>query len=216
MEQKQLQRNINISFQRGKKSSTPTGDIKYSLEDGFSVFDKISNTPTYWKTAKHEMYAKLQNLGPFQFFFTLSAADSRWDENFSSILVNQGINVEYEFNNKGEETTWIVLDNDEKMELRKYLKERTDKSTHELIRRNVTNATRNYNHRVKAFIQNIIMNKNNPMAVKYYSTKVEFQGRGAAHNHGVLWVDLDRMEMFVENDDKIWCNIHDVLENEVT
>ena len=54
------------------------------------------------------------------------------------------------------------------------------------------------------------------MSVKYYSTKVEFQGCGAAHNHGVLWVDLDRIEMFVENDDKIWCNIHDVLENEVT
>ena len=100
------------------------------------------------------------------------------------------------------------------MELREYLKEKTDKSTHELIRRNVTNATRNYNHRVKGFIQNIVMNKNNPMAVKYYSTKVEFQGRGAAHNHGVLWVDLDKMEMYVENDDKIWCNIDDVLEKE--
>jgi hypothetical protein len=65
----------------------------YSLEDGFSVFDKISNTPSYWKTAKYEMLAKLENLGPFQFFFTVSSADSRWDENFSYILSSRGIKV---------------------------------------------------------------------------------------------------------------------------
>jgi hypothetical protein len=32
------------------------------------------------------MLAKLDNLGPFHFFFTLSCADRRWEENFSSIL----------------------------------------------------------------------------------------------------------------------------------
>ena len=88
LEKKQLQRNINVSFSRGKKSITPAGEKTYRLEDGFSVFDKISNTPSYWKTAKYEMQAKLENLGPFQFFFTLSCADSRWDENFSPILRN--------------------------------------------------------------------------------------------------------------------------------
>ena len=100
LEKKQLQRNINVSFNRGKKSITPTGDKMYSLEDGFSVFDKISNTPSYWKTAKYEMQAKLENLGPFQFFFTLSCADSRWDENFSSILRSLGVSVKYEFDSE--------------------------------------------------------------------------------------------------------------------
>ena len=47
LEKKQLQRNINVSFNRGKKSITPSGKKTYSLEDGFSVFDKISNTPSY-------------------------------------------------------------------------------------------------------------------------------------------------------------------------
>ena len=96
LEKKQLQRNINVSFNRGKKNIAPTGEKTYSLEDGFSVFDKISNTPSYWKTAKYEMQAKLENLGPFQFFFTLSCADSRWDENFSSILRNLGVSVKYQ------------------------------------------------------------------------------------------------------------------------
>ena len=65
LEKKQLQKNINVSFQRGRKTVLPTGQNSYSLEDGFSVFDKISNTPAYWKTAKYEMISKLENLGPF-------------------------------------------------------------------------------------------------------------------------------------------------------
>ena len=66
------------------------------------------------------------------------------------------------------------------------------------------NATRNYNHRVKSFINDIVMDKNNPMAVDYYSTKVEFQGRGAAHNHGVLWVNLRQMELYFEMKMEHW------------
>ena len=44
------------------------------------------------------------------------------------------------------------------------------------------------------------------MSVEYYSTKLEFQGRGAGHNHGVLWVDMDRMEMKIHDG----TNIHDI------
>ena len=38
------------------------------------------------------------------------------------------------------------------------------------------------------------MGKNNPMRVKYYTYRVEFQARGAGHIHGVLWLDMDRLE----------------------
>ena len=41
------------------------------------------------------------------------------------------------------------------------------------------------------------MSKGNPMCIKYYSYKVEFALRGAAHIHGVLWIDwknFDSME----------------------
>jgi hypothetical protein len=43
------------------------------------------------------------------------------------------------------------------------------------------------------------MNKNSDLSVKYFSTKLEFQGRGAGHNHGVLWVDLKKMELKINN-----------------
>ena len=103
-------------------------------------------------------------------------------------------------NNEGKET-----------ELRKYLETEVTESQHEIIRTNILNASRNYNNRVKAFIKEIVLDKSNPMAVKYYSTKVEFQGRGAAHNHGVLWVDVNRIELYLKNENGMCKNIEDII-----
>ena len=60
-------------------------------------------------------------------------------------------------------------------------------------------------------MKEIVMNKSNPMAVKYYSTKVEFQGRGAAHNHGVLWVDVNKIELYFKNENGACKDIEDIL-----
>ena len=62
---------------------------------------------------------------------------------------------------------------------------------------NVLTATRFFDHRVKKFISLIVMGSNNPMCVQYYTYKVEFQERGAGHIHGVLWLDLPKMETLV-------------------
>ena len=35
---------------------------------------------------------------------------------------------------------------------------------------------------------------NNPMKVRHITYRVEFQGRGAGHIHGVLWVDIEEIE----------------------
>ena len=56
------------------------------------------------------MIAKLENLGPFHLFWTLSSADSRWDENFSSILVDLGVSVHYSTNSDGDEETLVDVD----------------------------------------------------------------------------------------------------------
>ena len=63
--------------------------------------------------------------------------------------------------------------------IRDFIEKYVDKSNQELIRRNIFIASRNFNHRVKSFIQDIVRDKNNPMMVKHFSTKVEYQGRGA-------------------------------------
>ena len=78
--------------------------------------------------------------------------------------------------------------------LKDFLESQEDKSLHELIRGNVLLATRYFNHRVKVFISTIIMGRSNPMMVDYYSYKTEFQDRGAGHIHGVLWIQLHKLE----------------------
>ena len=77
IEKKQIQRNMGISFNRGTAKEDENGDTVYSLEDPFSVLENIKNTPRYWQKAKYELIARLENLGPFTFFFTLSCVDMR-------------------------------------------------------------------------------------------------------------------------------------------
>ena len=67
----------------------------HQLEDAFSVFDNVSGTVRYWQQKRYKVLAKLEQLGPFQFFFTLSCADKRWDENFVSILRQKGLHIIY-------------------------------------------------------------------------------------------------------------------------
>lgn len=43
---KSMQRNIDLSYVRGTRKATEYGNV-YSLEDGYSVFDNASNTPSF-------------------------------------------------------------------------------------------------------------------------------------------------------------------------
>ena len=191
IEKKQLQNNANISFSRGRKTRTEDGDQIYTLNDPYTVFDKVKNTPKYWQTYKYEMIAKLENLGAFQWFFTLSCADTRWDENFSSLLEGRGLKIEYNVSSDGTSTITVLPPGcQEPLTLDEYLKSEVNESMHEMIRTNVLNSTRNFQHRVDAFIREIIFGENNPMKIKHLSYKVEFQGRGAGHIHRVLWTNL--------------------------
>ena len=71
LEQRRLESNINISFMRGKSNAQG----QYSLDDAYSVLENAPGTPRYWQKKRHELIGKLENLGPFQLFFTLSCAE---------------------------------------------------------------------------------------------------------------------------------------------
>merc|ERR1711874_272451 len=217
VELRQLQRNINLSFTRGKRNQGDDGTCVYSIEDGFSVFDNISNTMRFWSKWRGESNAKLENEGAFQFFNTQSCADQRWDENFTSLLRdNPDIKIIFETNQEENDVDfakikvkntdetgkikWTYKDDhgNEKetkvVTLQEYLKKYMLESTHETIRKSVLNATRNFNHRVKAFYRHIVKGSSNRMSIGFYNYRIEFQDRGAGHVHGVLWVDFDAFE----------------------
>ena len=77
----------------------------------------------------------------------------------------------------------------------KFMKENVDARQHEIVRKNVLLATRNFNHRVQEFRKTVLFGANSPMRVRHISYRVEFQGRGAGHIHGVLWVDLKQVRV---------------------
>ena len=185
VEKNQIQRNINLAGIRGKKTITTNG-FCYQLQDGYRGLEGLKGTPKYWKTAKFEMLSKLDNFGAFQFFFTLSCADLRWNSNFSPILLDLGYKLIYSLE-KNESDTWVTkikAKKDEEVAWRdvEEVIENFDESKHELIRGNVVNSTRYFQNRVKQFLSKIVMNKDNPMCVRLYSYKTEFQQRGAGTN----------------------------------
>ena len=194
IEQKQLASKANISFMRGKKTVN-NGVNEYDLDDAFTVFEGVRNTPKYWQKVKYDMIAKLENIGPFHIFFTLSCGDTRYKENFSSFLSKNGYTVEYVTHKDGTTETRVRTRNGRNSKpLKTFLSEDVNESLHEMIRTNVLTASRNFQHRVNAFRNEILLGKNNPMHVKYVSYRVEFQGRGAAHIHGTLWLNLRKIE----------------------
>ena len=198
VEADRLRSNANLTGMRGRKIAGPGGHITYRLEDPCSVFEKIKGTPKYWQTVKYEMIAKLENIGPFQIFFTLTSGDLRWSANFTPVLEKQGAKIHYDVDPEGKETVTVEVkigNKISKIPWQQYLIEHVDEKMHDMMKRNVLLATRNFQHRVETFRKEVIFGRNNPMRVRHISYRVEFQGRGAAHIHGVLWLDMNEIEV---------------------
>ena len=107
------------------------------------------------------MIARLENHGPFAIFFTLSAGDMRFYENFTSHLDSK--NIRHEFID-GEEQVYV-----EDIPLKEYLTKHLD--VHEFIKKNILTSTLNFSNRLKSFFSNIVMAKSSPLKVKYYGYK---------------------------------------------
>ena len=200
IETNQIRRNITQAFTHGKQVTKAGGNVVFENHDAWTVLDDIKCTPRFWKKKKAELYAKLDNIGPFQWFFTLSCADKRWPATLFSVI--------QERDDVRKVVTELITDDDGytspktlihtttdawPVDLDVFM-ERLDMSLHEVIRQNVIEATRYFDFRVKAFVKEVVMGGANPMAIQFYSYRVEFQARGAAHIHGVLWADIDKLE----------------------
>ena len=197
-----LQSAMNICFRRGKISN---GKLT-NLENATTIFDNQPGSDQYWQKRRFDILAKMDQLGPFHFFFTLSCADKRWDEVFVAILRQEGLQIIYKpakqdnqdrdgrnpdgkFSYKKDDI--FVKEKDKEVPLRDFLK---DSELHEMIRKNVLTLTKIFDKRVRSFRDKIVMAPSNPIHAQYYHYRVEFQRRGAGHIHGVLWVDLEAIE----------------------
>jgi hypothetical protein len=110
------------------------------------------------------MIARLEQLGPFQFFFTLSCADKRWLENFAHIFELQGDCVKYSMVDGKPQITVNDIDINEHLET---------VNKHKLVQENILMITRNFDKRIQAFMKHIIMANTSPLQTKYYNYRVE-------------------------------------------
>ena len=185
-----LERNVRVAQVRGTKNQK--GGIN-QLNDPYRVLEASPGTPVFFRKKKQELIARLENLGPFHLFFTLSCGEKRYNENFTPFFNEIPELMNFKFRYIIEDGREIVEVNHENkwLELDDFLKNYYQ-TKHEFIKSHVLSQTLTFDHRVQQFIKNIMMNPCNGLPVKYYSYRVEFQLRGAAHIHGTIWVDFEK------------------------
>ena len=203
MERHQFEQRINLSCQRGTIENGGFNETK----DPMNVFDQIKGTPKFWQKKRREMVAKIAQLGPFQFFFTLSCADKRWAENFVSILNQLGHRVTFEksgsLDHIYDDPVTVLVDG---KPMQDFLESKYPQ-LHKLVKDNIYTITKVFDKRVHNFIKHIVLGKNAPMKARHYQYRIEFQSRGAGHTHGVLWLDLKELDSDFPGIKEIFKNI---------
>ena len=74
-----IERQISMSMSHGGLTTNEKGESTLiPSDDAINIFQKIPGTPAYWKVFRNELYGRLEQKGPFHWFFTLSCAEMRW------------------------------------------------------------------------------------------------------------------------------------------
>ncbi len=209
VEREQLEKNINLMVQKGQLRRGSDGSHIMTTTDNYAAFQNIRGSPKYFQTARNELLARVAQLGPFQFFFTLSCAEMRWPEILATLLQQRGHKVCCTDEQNLEYTV-------EGLPLEEFL-DQAKINRHDLFRNNIFTVTRMFDQRVKSFINHIFPTLSKQVPTDCYSYRIEYQMRGAAHVHGVLWLDAQAMEFYkipnsnLYNSEKICDLIDDVV-----
>ena len=102
----------------------------------------------------------------------------RWSSNFTPELEKMDCKIHYNVDHCGKQnvTVEVKIDGENvEMPWQDYLKSYVEEGKHQMMKRNVLLATRNFNHRVEAFRQNVIFGPNNMMRAHHISTGWSFE-----------------------------------------
>ena len=204
LERHLLESNISVAGQKGKVDKGPDG-TKIMCNNALDIFGKIPGTPQYWKTYRNELFARMEQLGPFHFFFTLSCAEMRWAEVTTAILQYNGLidKIIYETGWENNEDkikihfkSWENGESTKVQSLKNFKAEQKDR--HRFYKDHFLLITRIFDNRIKAFISHILMANE---SVEHYSYRIEFQVRGLPHLHGVFWLNESKLLKFKRGDE---------------
>jgi hypothetical protein len=135
-------------------------------EDYKSFMREIRSSPEYWLNKKKTLFAMIRQLGQPTLFLTMAPAEIDWPEL---------LNILIKLNKKN--TTIDQMTRKEKIDL---------------IASDPVTTARYYDNR-NSELMKYVLNKNagpfceHPIVDHYY--RIEFQGRGSPHNHGLYWLE---------------------------
>ena len=151
-------------------------------DEAMRFMQPIRGTPAYWSTAQKDLFAMLRQLGIPTWFCSFSAAEYRWNEILSSIMLHMNDN------RNPSDLDW------------------SEKS--EILRSNPVTVARMFEHRFHVFQKNVIMSPAKPIGnIVDFFVRVEFQQRGSPHMHCLYWVE--NAPKLDEDSDETICNFID-------
>lgn len=124
-----------------------------------SMNSKLRGSSPYWYLRSRELTDMINQLGVPHLFFTFSAADLQWPE------IYKKLDPDFDYDNSSNE---LIYKRRLKI-LRKYPKEFAIQ----------------FHFRFKIFFEKIFLKRYNIIDYWY---RIEFQGRGSPHVHGVAWI----------------------------
>ena len=154
---------------KGKLSGNGKEFMTTLEADLMNIFREILNTPSYWRKMRNEIFARMEQLGPFHFFFTLSCAEHKWDEVKASLLQLEGKNVTFEFDEGNEQPRILV----EGLPLEVFAAD-NPQLIKDLYKTKFIHVTRLFDDRLKAF-KKIYLESGD---IAHYCYRIEFQARG--------------------------------------
>ena len=221
MERYALERQIDMSMLNVTMDTTDDNNIKVvPSDDKFSIFQSIPGTPAYWKKFRNEIYARMEQLGPFHLFYTLSCAELRWPSVLAEVLKqieNDNIEICYPDSNWDGKADSIIVktsaevgdsimqfweSNQQSLNLpelkpdinltvyQKWYLKQKKMSMTDLVKDHFILITRIFDKRVKDFHTEVLKKK----GIVNYVYRVEFQMRGLPHIHGVAWMDKENIK----------------------
>ena len=164
-----VENSISVSTQKGTLETGPDGTKIMQCKNAFDIFTKIPGTPSYWKQYRNEIFARMEQLGPFHFFFTLSCAEMKWSDVSTAILHSKGgiEKIVYLKDWEYDDNLILVVKTDgTEIPLPEYMKK---EGNSKFYKDEFLLITRIFDNRVKAFISHILMANAD---VEHYSYRI--------------------------------------------
>eukprot|EP00111_Clytia_hemisphaerica_P014081 TCONS_00041443-protein len=171
-----LNNSINTALKKIQTEGLTAGQLSQNFKEtisnlvandnAYSFMNNLKGTPAYWKRLLYEVLAMVKQLGLPTFFHTLSCADLKWPE-IVDIIQKM----------KGKEMT------EDQIRALSYM-ERT-----QILQSNPVVLARHFQYRLECYFKHIIAKGALGGKLKHHVIRIEFQARGSAHAHCLIWIE---------------------------